>query len=177
MTTHYSRRAVLTGIIGTLSLGAFSIARGAEPRVAADEGVVIYGLPATLVIRSVEFRQLHSSVEFAGWPQVGGEAPQPSVVKAGSYYLYNYDTLGTGILHRPNKEPADLQGAFQVLPGAVTYIGEWWVTLQSVQLAARMDTIAKARDANPWLEHYPLFVALLGHDPARLPWDQVPKSH
>jgi hypothetical protein len=164
----------LAGIAAAFSLRAVTLAHAAEPHLAADEGIVIYRIPANLQVRSVEFRQLHSRVHFTGWPQIAADGATPTIVKAGFYYLYSFDSPVSNLGHLPNKEPADERGAFQVMPGAVTYIGDWYVTLKRANLAAHLDTIAIARKENAWLEHYPLFVSLVGREEARLPWEQVP---
>jgi hypothetical protein len=169
-----SRRVVLTGIAGTFSLSLGSVARSGEPQLAADEGIVLYGLASSFVTRA-EFRQLHSSILFTGVPQTSHEAPIPAVVKAGFYYLFNFDT-SYNIAHAPFPEPADRHGAFQVQSGAVTYVGDWYFNLQGVKPAARVDTIIRARKDNPWLERYPLYVSLLGREVVRLPWEQVPQA-
>lgn len=171
-----SRRAVLTGIAGTLSLSAVPVARSAEPQLAADEGIVLYGLPYSLVVRRVESRQLHAQNHFTGWLQTPNEAPIPSVVKAGYCYLYDYDTSASNIYHSPLKEPTDTHGTFQVQSGAVTYLGEWDVELRGVKVTVSVDTIVRARKNLPWLEHYPLYVSMVGRNVVRLPWEQVPQA-
>lgn len=126
-------------------------------------------------VSRVEFRQLHSRVLFFGLPKTAHGALVPAVAKAGFYYLFNFDT-GYNIVHDPFREPADTHGAFKVQAGAVTYVGDWCFTLQGVTSAIRLDTIIKARNDNPWLERYPLFVSMVGHDVVRLPWEQVPQA-
>jgi hypothetical protein len=175
-----SRRAVLTAIAGTIGLSAVPVARSAEPQLAADEGIVLYGLTSEFprVVTRADFRQLHSSIMFTGWPQSAQAPPIPTVVKAGFYYFYYFDTDITffQMFHGPFQEPASTHGAFQVQSGAVTYAGDWYVGITGVKWSISIDTIVRARKDNPWLEHYPLHVAVAGRDVVRLPWEQVPQA-
>lgn len=169
-----SRRAVLTGIAGTLSLTAVSLARSAEPQLGADEGFVIYGLLSPFATR-VQFRQLQSSNVFTGQLPSASVASVPVIVKTGFYYLFNFEST-ISVAHAPFREPSDKKGAFQVQPGAVTYVGDWYIGLQGAKVGTSVDTISRARKDNPWLERYALYVSLVGRDVVRVPWEQVPQT-
>jgi hypothetical protein len=73
-------------------------------------------------------------------------------------------------------EPADERGTFEVLNGAVNYIGDWAVSMKgAVRTVFIPATIAQALEAYPWLQKHRLFVSSLGREPVSMEWGQVRK--
>jgi hypothetical protein len=175
----YSRREVVANMGAVLWLGGIRSSYASEPSLEFDQGIVICGLRTDFPTSFVEFRQFHSRLFFDVSPEgVLGRAPKPVIAKLGQYYLYTIDQPYANVAKPPNREPVDERGTFEVLNGAVTYVGDWFVRFYGAEeeVAVNPKTILRAKTEYPWLEKYQLFVSLKGREPQPLAWEQVRES-
>jgi TonB family protein len=156
-------------VLSALSATAFA---ASELKPGPDEAIVVYEIRTPPDVHQVEFRRIGTHAGFTMMP-ITYAAQNPEIVKAGRYFLSTYRAPRVDLARTLNKEPTDERDSFQVLPGTVTYIGDWVLDYQKVYVLDNRGTLDRARKSHPWLEKYPLYVAVQGHQPISVSWTQV----
>ena len=177
----YSRRDLVARLGAALCLGGMSHARASEPSLEVDQGIVICSWRSDLYSHYLRFRQFHSRLTFSITADAYGEPPTPAVAQAGRYYLFSHGQPFRNVSNPIFPEPRDERGTFQVLNGAVNYLGDWDLRtsraqeMSSASAKVTIDhaSIFYAKRAYPWLEKYQLFVSVPGRDSYALSWTQV----
>jgi len=162
-----------------LGLGLAAVAaRAGEPKLRADEGIVLCRGTVT-TLRYVEYRRVGARDDF--YVMLRGVLT-PRVVKAGRYYLRTYSTIYRNVFPPAFPEPAATADTVEVRAGSVTYVGDltatqnrglhriWW----SFALALNSATLLQARKSFPWLQKYPLYVARAGGEVVPVRWSTEP---
>ena len=170
----FSRRDVLAVMASTLASPVALSEVFHEPHLAHDEAILIYGINVPSV-KSLVFWRVDSRGSFAASDAVG-----PKVVKAGWYFLRSYITIYTNLVADAFPVPKRPEDGFQLIPGAVNYIGDVIGTINSgkqpavsVKIEIRRETIVKVHGQCPWIEKYPLFVSMQGREPTSMSWLDV----
>jgi hypothetical protein len=148
--------------------------RAGEPKLAADEAIVLCRATAT-TLRNVEYWRVGAKSGF--FVTMRGTLT-PHVVKAGRYYLHSYSTIYRNIFPPVMPEPQSLTATVDVPAGSVTYIGD--VTVSQIvergrvnwRFAVRLNpkTLLSAEKSFPWLEKYPLYASKSDGEAMRVRW-------
>jgi hypothetical protein len=173
----HSRRDVVAGLCTSLFVGGERDAFGFELTLESDQGFVLCSLTTSdpSLIRSLEFRQFDFPPTFNVVRDIKIETPIPSIAKLGRYYLEGSYSIFANVGKALYRKPADERGTFEIVNGAVNYIGDWFVDKQHVRFTVHLETIARFRRVYPWLEKYQLFVSIPGTESFALSWKQVPE--
>ncbi len=100
-------------------------------------------------------------------------------VKAGLYYVRGIDPIYVNVRGNTYDEPEDVDDLIQINANSVTYIGDWLVKERKplrgvdwdIKTSYLGETMFEARDANPWLMEYPLFMTGSGMPVVPLTWE------
>jgi hypothetical protein len=155
------------------------VARAGEPRLAADEALVLCrGVAPTL--RYVQYRRVGTKSDV--YIDMRGVLT-PHVVKAGHYYLFSYATAFRNVFPPRFPEPTDPSASVDVRAGSVTYFGDLSAEPSrgshqikwKFAMALRPETLLDAEKSFPWLRKHPLYVSKEGGEvPVRWSTDPLP---
>jgi hypothetical protein len=165
-------RAILVAFASTLP--SLNAPRAGEPKLAADEAIVLCRATST-TLRNMEYWRVGAKSGF--FVTMRGTLT-PRVVKAGRYYMHTYSTIYRTVFPSVMPEPKSLTATVDVPAGSVTYIGD--VTVSQIvdrgrvnwRFAVRLNprTLLEAEKSFPWLEKYPLYASKSDGEALRVRW-------